>query len=131
MPCAGMAADAATMARIKRTGMGALSPAVGIAALAAALASMSGPASQRPVLTVMPVVWATLLQGRQVPFFFEELRPAEAPLQLPAARPVRRAVPAVGGRPPRVGPADAAAALETLTAQARLALLVCEVLRPS
>ena len=117
---AGMAADAATLARIKRTGMGALSPAVGVAALAAALASMSVTAAQRPVLPAMPVAWGVLLKGRQVPFFFEEVKPAEAPLQqLPAASPVRRArrAPALAHRPAAAQLADAAAALDDITEQ--------------
>ena len=108
-----MAADAATLARIKRTGMGAMSPAVGLAALAAALATMSAAASQRPVLTAMPVVWTVLLKGRTVPFFFEEFKPAQAPAQLPAVS----TVPAVAHKPASTQPARAAAELEALAGQ--------------
>ena len=112
-----MAADAATLARIKRTGMGALSPAVGLAALTAALAAMSAAASQRPVLTAMPVVWAALLKGRTVPFCFEEFKPAQAPAQLPAVQLAKRSVPAVAHQPGSTQPARAAAELEALAGQ--------------
>ena len=121
-----MAADAATLARIKRTGMGALTPAVGLAGLGAALATASAAASQRPVLTAMPVVWATLLKGRTVPFFFEEFKPAQAPAQPPAARLVERWVPAAARRPVSTQPARAAAELQALTGQVfRAAVLSC------
>ena len=92
---AGMAADAATLARIKRTGMGALSPALGISVLAALLGGAQGAAPARPaVLAAMPVAWPTLLRGRQVPGFFQEFAPAAQPAQ-PQARPRSAPVRAV------------------------------------
>ena len=59
--------------------MGALSPPVGIAALAALLGSMQTAALHAPLLTAMPVVWSTLLKGRQIPPFFQEVAPSVQP----------------------------------------------------
>ena len=67
------------LARIKRTGMGALSPAVGISALAALLHSMRSATAHQAVLSAMPVVWSTLLKGRQIPAFFQEVAPPALP----------------------------------------------------
>lgn len=75
-----MAADAATLARVKRAGLGVLAPASGLQVLAAVLA---GSARGSPTTFVaVPVSWDTLLRGKQPPFFFSDFAPQQ--LESPA-----------------------------------------------
>ena len=73
-----MAAGAATAARNKRSGMGMLSPAEGIAALAAIMTSLDflsrHPYKEPiPCMTAAAVKWAKILgQSLAVPMFFEQ-----------------------------------------------------------
>ncbi len=71
---AGMANDAATLARIKRSGLGALAPASGLQALSAVLSSSAGGGVS--TFAAAPVFWDTLLRGKQAPPFFSEFAPA-------------------------------------------------------
>ena len=75
---AGMAADAATLARVRRSGMGALAPEVGMQALAAVLHSAARPGVHAPPSTFVaaPVYWGVLLRGKPAPPFFAEFAPA-------------------------------------------------------
>ena len=67
-----MAADAAMLARVQRSGMGVLQPATGMAALAALMGARS-PA----VFSAVPVHWAALLRGPKAPPpFFADFAPA-------------------------------------------------------
>ena len=64
-----MAEDPAVRARLQKSGMGVLTPAAGMQALAAALA-MSRPAT--PILSAAPIQWDVLLRGKTaLPFFAE------------------------------------------------------------
>lgn len=69
---AGMANDAATLARVQRSGMGVLQPAMGMQALAALLGARS-PA----VFSAAPVHWVVLLRSaKPPPPFFADFAPA-------------------------------------------------------
>ena len=75
---AGMAANAATLARVRRSGMGALAPAVGMQALAAVLQSAAGPGAHAAPSTfaAAPVYWGVLLRSKLTTPFFAEFTPA-------------------------------------------------------
>jgi hypothetical protein len=69
----GMANDASTVARVKRSGLGLLAPASGMQALAALLVASTTTAAQ--TFAAAPVHWSVLLRGKQAPFFFSEFAP--------------------------------------------------------
>ena len=69
-----MANDVATLARVKRSGLGVLAPAPGLQALAAVLAASA--AGGVSTFAAAPVFWDVLLRGKQPPFFFSEFAPA-------------------------------------------------------
>ena len=72
---AGMAKDAATLARVKRSGLGVLAPASGLQALSAVMASSAGGGVS--TFAAAPVFWKILLRGgKQAPPFFSEFDPA-------------------------------------------------------
>lgn len=100
---AGMANDSATLARLKRSGLGVLAPPSGLQALAAVLASsVAGGAS---TFAAAPVFWDVLLRRKQPPFFFSEFAPAPPDAAARAhgqARTSLRVVPSVRGNWPFV-----------------------------
>ena len=69
-----MANDAATLARVKRSGLGVLAPASGLQALSAVLASSIGGGPS--IFAAAPVFWNVLLRGKPAPPFFSEFGPA-------------------------------------------------------
>lgn len=81
--CAGMAADEAIAARVKRTGLGLITPATGLSALAMILSSTADPAAECcAVLAAVPFAWPTLLKphpGHIIPSFFAEFQAGVAP----------------------------------------------------
>lgn len=81
----GMAAnDAATLARVKRSGLGLLAPASGMQALAAMLAATSAATGGTSTFAAALVHWDILLRGKQLPLYFSEVAPEAQPPQ-PAA----------------------------------------------
>ena len=85
----GMAADEAIMARVKRTGLGLLTPATGLSALAAVLTHITSPATHHSLLAAVPVVWPTLLKprpGLHIPSFFAEFEIPDAGMSAPIPR---------------------------------------------
>lgn len=95
-----MAADPVAAARIRRTGLGVIPPAQGLAAMSSFLAAASVPGlfASASVAAAVPVDWERLLgSAPTVPFFFEDFallpkRGAErgaAALPQPRQRPSR------------------------------------------
>lgn len=79
----GMAADPVAAARIKRSGLGIIPPALGLAAMSMFLAAATFPALRLSVrvAAAVPVDWNRLLEsaGDAVPHFFGEFKPQVRP----------------------------------------------------
>jgi hypothetical protein len=125
------AADAQTAARVERMGMSLISPAAGLAALEAALSSITATPSAAPqaaaTVAAIPFNWPTFMarqQGGPAASFLSEFAGAAAAVPVSAAgRPTRRRRTAAAQ-----GPRGAAAAASSEALQAQVSDAVATIL---